>query len=168
MGGGPARRRTHRAGPGWKRRVSLAGGTRRFSYLLALCRSSSALRKSSMVAAFSAIAMISNRSALLASFTSSSPVLGVVTFPPSLLDALRRFAGPGPWGPGLVPDVSRWPRRRQDPQNRSPRPPLGGTGELFLHKKSGVFFGENGKGGNFCGAIASRISSEFFPAVGGL
>lgn len=54
-----------------------------------------------MVAAFSAIAMISNRSALLASFTSSSPVLGVVTFPPSLLDALRRFAGPGPWGLGL-------------------------------------------------------------------
>lgn len=45
-------------------------------------------------------------------------------------------------GPGLVPDVSRWPRRRQDPQNRSPRPPLGGTGELFLHKFSGWFLGK--------------------------
>ena len=80
--------------------------------------------------------------------------------------AAVRWAG-AVW-PGLVPDVSRWPRRRQDPENRSPRPPLGGTGELFLHKKSGAFFGENGKDGNFCGAIASRISSEFFPAVGGL
>lgn len=69
---------------------------------------------------------------------------------------------------GLVTHHSGGFSRRQYPQNRSPRPPLGGTGELFLHKKSGVFFGENGKGGNFCGAIASRISSEFFPAVGGL
>ena len=132
MGGGPARRRTHRAGPGWKRRVSLAGGTRRFSYLLALCRSSSALRKSSMVLAFSAIAMISSRSALLASFTSSSPVLGVVTFPPLPSRRLAAVRWAGAVRPGLVPDVSRWPRRRQPPENLSPSPPKGGRGELFL------------------------------------
>ena len=118
---------------------ALQGGTRRFSYLLALCRSSSALRKSSMVFAFSANAMISSRSALLAYFTSSSPVLGVVTFPPLPSRRLAAVRWAGAVRPGLVPDVSRWPRRRQPHENISPSPPKGGRGELFLHKFSGLF-----------------------------
>lgn len=147
MGGGPARRRTHRAGPGWKRRVSLAGGTRRFSYLLALCRSSSALRKSSMVLAFSAIAMISNRSALLASFTSSSPVLGVFTFPPSLLDALRRFAGPGPCGLGLSRMIADGFSAVNPPKTVPHVPPLGGLGNYFCTKFRGCFLVKMAKAG---------------------
>lgn len=80
--------------------------------------------------------------------------------------AAVRWAG-AVW-PGLVPDVSRWPRRRQDPENRSPRPPLGGNWGIIFAQNFRAVFGENGKSGNFPGAIASRISSEFFPAVGGL
>lgn len=51
--------------------------------------------------------------------------------------------------PWLGPNDSHEFCRRQPPENRSPRPPLGGTGELFLHKFSGAFFGENGETGNF-------------------
>ena len=67
--------------PGWEHRGRLVRLLAPDAfYLLALCRSSSALRNSSMVLAFSAIAMISSRSALLASFTSSSAAVGVFKF----------------------------------------------------------------------------------------
>ena len=94
-----------------------------------------------MVLAFSAIAMISSRSALLASLTSSSPVLGVVTFPPSLLDALRRFAGPGPCGLGLSRMLADGRAAVNTPKTFPPAPPKGGRGELFLHKFSGRILG---------------------------
>ena len=70
--------------------------------------------------------------------------------------------------PGLVPDVSRWPRRRQDPQNRSPRPPLGGTGELFLAKISGRFLAKMEKAGIFAARLPPEFPVNFFQPWGGL
>ena len=78
--------------------------------------------------------------------------------------AAVRWAG-AVW-PGLVPDVSRWPRRRQDPENRSPRPPLGGTGELFLPKISGLFLAKMAKAGIFPARLPPEFPVNFFQPWG--
>ena len=58
--------------------------------------------------------------------------------------AAVRWAG-AVW-PGLVPDVSRWPRRRQAPENLSPSPPKGGAwGTFFAQNLRAVFGRFDGK-----------------------